>query len=53
MKNYYQILNELKNKKQEYLTEFHVLRRKLNKKIVNENRIEEINLLKERLGNDL
>ncbi len=53
MKNYYHTLNELKNKKQEVLTEFHVLRRKLNKRIVNENRVEEINLLKEKLENEL
>lgn len=53
MKNYYEILNELKHKKQDALTEFHVVRRKLNERVVKANNNIQLNQLKEQLDKEL
>jgi len=53
MKNYYNLLNEIKLKKRDLLTQFHVLRRKLNKKMVMENKSKEVEELKSKLEIEL
>ncbi|MFZ2150596.1 MAG: hypothetical protein WAZ12_04165 [Candidatus Absconditicoccaceae bacterium] len=53
MKNYYEILNELKHKKQDALTEFHVLRRKRNKRIIQDPNNPYLSRLKEQFESEL